>query len=91
MYCPQRSLSEEERIYSGTQLLAEIYSHTLKNPYYKPEPNTKRRLDQKSYFDALGIKEPLALLDSNTQPLPATFLNLLDKLCCFSLSALASR
>ncbi len=55
------------------QLLAEIYSGLLKDSRYKPEPNTKRRLDQNSYFEALGIKEPLALLDLHTQPLPATW------------------
>jgi len=55
------------------QLLAEIYSSLLKDSQYKPEPNTKRRLDQKSYFKALGIKEPLALLDPNDQPLPAAW------------------
>lgn len=54
-------------------LLAEIYSNLLKDSRYKPEPNTKRRLDQKSYFEALGIKNPLALLDPNDQPLPATW------------------
>jgi len=52
------------------QLLAEMYSSLLKDPQYKPEPNTKRRMDQKSYFEALGIKEPLALLDPHAQPLP---------------------
>lgn len=55
------------------QLMAEIYSNLLKDSRYKPEPNTKRCLDQKSYFEALGIKDPLALLDSNVQPLPATW------------------
>jgi NRPS condensation-like uncharacterized protein len=30
-------------------------------------------LDQKSYFEVLGIKEPLALLDPHAQPLPATW------------------
>jgi len=50
------------------QLLAEIYSSLLKDSRYKPEPNTKRRLDQKSYFEALGIKDPLALLDPYAQP-----------------------
>lgn len=54
-------------------LLAEIYSSLLKDSRYKPEPNTKRRLDQKNYFEALGIKDPLALLDPNDQPLPATW------------------
>lgn len=52
------------------QLLAQIYSSLLKDSRYKPEPNTKRRLDQKSYFEALGIKDPLALLDPHAQPLP---------------------
>ncbi|MEA4926903.1 MAG: condensation domain-containing protein [Syntrophomonadaceae bacterium] len=52
------------------QLLARIYSSLLKNPHYKPVPNTKGRLDQKSYFEALGIKDPLALLDPHAQPLP---------------------
>jgi len=55
------------------QLLAEIYSSLLKDSRYKPEPNTKRRLDQKSYFEALGIKEPLALLEPQAQPLPASW------------------
>lgn len=55
------------------QLLAEIYSSLLKDPQYKPEPNRKRRLDQKSYFEALGIKDPLALLDPKAQALPATW------------------
>ncbi|WP_157833528.1 condensation domain-containing protein [Desulfotruncus alcoholivorax] len=55
------------------QLLAEIYSNLLKDSRYKPKPNTKRRLDQKSYFEALGIKEPLTLLDPNAQALPATW------------------
>ena len=55
------------------QLLAEIYSSLLKDSRYKPEPNTKRRLDQKSYFEALGIKDPLALLEPNAQPLRATW------------------
>lgn len=52
------------------QLLAEIYSSLLENSRYKPEPNTKRRLDQKSYFEALGIKEPLALIDPHSQLTP---------------------
>jgi len=55
------------------QLLAEIYSNLLKDSRYKPEPNTKRRLDQKSYFEALGIKDPLELLDPHAQTLPATW------------------
>jgi len=55
------------------QLLAEIYSSLLKDSSYKPQPNTKRRLDQKSYFEALGIKEPLTLLDPNAQTMPATW------------------
>lgn len=55
------------------QLLAEIYSYLLKDSRYKPEINMKRRLDQKSYFEALGIKEPLTLLDPNARPLPATW------------------
>ncbi len=55
------------------QLLAEIYSSLLKDSQYKPEPNIKRRLDQKSYFDALGLKDPLALLDPQAQALPATW------------------
>ncbi|MEN6389155.1 MAG: condensation domain-containing protein [Syntrophomonas sp.] len=55
------------------QLLAKIYSSLLKDSRYKPEPNTKRRLDQKSYFEALGIKDPLALLDPHAQPLPAAW------------------
>jgi len=54
-------------------LLAEIYANLLKDSRYKPEPNTKLRLDQKSYFEALGIKDPLALLDPNDPPLPATW------------------
>lgn len=52
------------------QLLAHIYSSLLKDSRYKPEPNTKRRLDQKSYFEARRIKDPLALIDPNGQPLP---------------------
>ncbi|HEX3012121.1 MAG TPA: condensation domain-containing protein [Syntrophomonadaceae bacterium] len=55
------------------QLLAEIYSSLLKDSHHKPQANTKRRLDQKSYFEALGIKDPLALLDPHAQPLPATW------------------
>ena len=56
------------------QLLAQIYSSLLKNTHYKPRPNTKRRLDQKSYFEALGIKDPLALLDPHAQvTAPATW------------------
>jgi len=49
------------------RLLAEIYSSLLLDCQYEPKPNTKRRLDQKSYFEALGIKDPLALLDPHTQ------------------------
>lgn len=52
------------------QLLAEVYSRLCQDPDYKPEPNMERRLDQKSYFAALGIKEPLALLDTQFQALP---------------------
>lgn len=52
-------------------LLAQIYSSLLEDSQYKPEPNTRRRLDQKSYFEALGIKEPLALLDPRSQPPPS--------------------
>lgn len=52
------------------QLLAEIYSSLLEDSRYKPEPNTKRRLDQKSYFEALGIKEPLTLMDPHSQLTP---------------------
>ncbi|MEN6462776.1 MAG: condensation domain-containing protein [Syntrophomonas sp.] len=52
------------------QLLAQIYSSLLKDSHYKPKPNTKRRLDQKSYFEALDIKDPRALLDPHAQLTP---------------------
>lgn len=53
------------------QLLAKIYSSLIEDSRYKPEPNTKSRLDQKSYFEALGIKEPLALMDPHSQFTPS--------------------
>ncbi len=52
------------------QLLADIYSSLLKDSGYKPESNTKGRLDQKNYFEARRIKDPLALIDPKGQPLP---------------------
>lgn len=52
------------------QLLAEIYSNLLKVPQYKPEPNTKRRLDQKNYFETFDIKDPLAFMAPHAEPLP---------------------
>ncbi len=53
-------------------LLAGIYSNLQENPIFKPNPNQGRR-DQKHYFDALGVKEPLALFDPQAQVLPPTW------------------
>ncbi|PKM78140.1 MAG: hypothetical protein CVU90_03710 [Firmicutes bacterium HGW-Firmicutes-15] len=53
-------------------LLAGIYSNLQKNSIFKPNPNQGRR-DQKHYFDALGVKEPLALFDPQAQVLPPTW------------------
>ncbi|MEQ8176579.1 MAG: condensation domain-containing protein [Syntrophomonadaceae bacterium] len=55
------------------QLLAEIYSNLLKDPNYKPVPNTEGRRDQQHYFTALGIKDPLALFNPQAQVLPPTW------------------
>jgi len=53
-------------------LLAGIYSNLQEDSGFKPKPNQGRR-DQKHYFDALGIKEPLALFDPQAQGLPPTW------------------
>ncbi|PKM78138.1 MAG: hypothetical protein CVU90_03700 [Firmicutes bacterium HGW-Firmicutes-15] len=55
------------------QLLAGIYSRLQKNPDYKPEPNIQGRRDQKHYFEALGIEEPLALFDPHAKVPPPTW------------------
>lgn len=52
------------------QLLAQIYSNLLTDSRYKPEPNIKPRLDQRNYFETLGIKDPMALMDPSAEPLP---------------------
>jgi NRPS condensation-like uncharacterized protein len=53
-------------------LLAGIYSNLQEDSGFKPNPNQSRR-DQKHYFDALGINEPLALFDPQAQVLPPTW------------------
>ena len=53
-------------------LLAGIYSNLQEDSGFKPNPNPGRR-DQKHYFDALGVKEPLALFDPHAQVLPPTW------------------
>lgn len=52
------------------QLLATIYSELQKNPDYVPQPHTHGRRDQKHYFDALGITDPLAWFDPQAQAPP---------------------
>lgn len=52
------------------ELLAGIYSGLQKNPDFSPQPHTHHRRDQKHYFDARGITDPLALFDPQAQPLP---------------------
>ena len=53
-------------------LLARIYSNLQEDSGFKPKPNQGRR-DQKHYFDALGVKEPLVLFDPQAQVLPPTW------------------
>jgi len=53
-------------------LLAGIYSKLQEDSGFKPNPNQGRR-DQKHYFDALGVKEPLALFDPQDPSLPPTW------------------
>lgn len=55
------------------QLLAAIYSELLEDPGFQPKPNIQARRDQKNYFDALGIQEPLALFDRQAQKPPPTW------------------
>lgn len=47
------------------EILAGIYSKLQENGGFKPMPNQDRR-DQKHYFDAMGVAEPLALFDPYT-------------------------
>ncbi len=54
------------------QLLAGIYSRLKEDSGFQPVPNKGRR-DQKHYFDALGIEEPLALFDPQAQFVPSTW------------------
>ncbi|MEA4926901.1 MAG: condensation domain-containing protein [Syntrophomonadaceae bacterium] len=55
------------------QLLATIYSKLQENSGFQPRPNIQARRDQKNYFDALGIQEPLALFDPQAQKPPPTW------------------
>lgn len=54
-------------------LLADIYTHLLKNPGFCTQPHIQGRRDQKNYFAARGINDPLALFDPQRQPLPPTW------------------
>lgn len=54
------------------QLLAGIYSRLEEDSGFQPVPNKGRR-DQKHYFDALGIEEPLALFDPQAPFMPSTW------------------
>ncbi|HWP98655.1 MAG TPA: hypothetical protein VN426_17565 [Syntrophomonadaceae bacterium] len=51
-------------------LLAGIYSKLQDDSDFEPVPNIHSRRDQKHYFDALGIQEPLALFNPNAPFLP---------------------
>lgn len=55
------------------QLLAMIYSELQEGSYFQPRLNMQARRDQKNYFDALGIQEPLALFDPQAQKPPPTW------------------
>lgn len=55
------------------QLLATIYSKLQEDSGFQPRPNIESRRDQKNYFDALDIEEPLALFDPQAQKLPPTW------------------
>lgn len=54
-------------------LLAGIYSRLLDDSDFKAEPNIHGRRDQKHYFDALGVQEPLTLFDPHARPAPPTW------------------
>ncbi len=54
-------------------LLSDIYSELLVNPGFKPVPNIQGRRDQRHYFEALGINDPMSLFDPQNQPPPATW------------------
>lgn len=54
-------------------LLADIYTHLLENPVFYPPPHIQGRRDQKNYFAARGINDPLALFDPQYQPPPPTW------------------
>ncbi len=55
------------------QLLATIYSKLQEDSGFQPRPNIQARRDQKNYFDALGIQEPLTLFDPQAQKPPPTW------------------
>lgn len=55
------------------QLLAGIYTKLEQDPHYKPEPNIQGRRDQKHYFEALGIEDPIKLFDPQAQLPPPTW------------------
>jgi len=53
-------------------LLAQLYTKLSQDPNYKPPSMTGRR-DAKNYFDALGIKEPMALFNPQETGEPPTW------------------
>ncbi|MEN6349364.1 MAG: condensation domain-containing protein [Syntrophomonas sp.] len=55
------------------ELLALIYSRLQEDPAYKPAPHAEGRRDQKHYFEALGIDEPIALFDPQAHFVPPTW------------------
>jgi len=54
-------------------LLAGIYTRLQEDPNYRPLPHTSGRRDQRYYFDALEITDPIALFNPEHQPPPPTW------------------
>lgn len=67
------SCSDATGLKEYLQLLAGIYSGLKEDSSFQPLPNIQGRRDQKHYFDALGIEEPLALFDPQAQFVPSTW------------------
>lgn len=67
------SCSDGAGVKEYLQLLAGIYSKLREDSGFQPVPNLEGRRDQKHYFDALGIQEPLALFNPKAEMLPPTW------------------
>ncbi len=55
------------------ELLAEIYTKLSRNSSFSVTPDLEKRRDQKHYFDAQGISEPMALFNPQSETLPPTW------------------